>query len=157
VVQVLPPSARRRPASPGRCWPRIKETALSKFGERELASLIKARAYRSPIRLDVESKPFPASTVAFLSLKCDADRPPVVVGADAQPIMDRAAIYPGCVVRVSARLFAWGGKSAGFGAGVSLELQNLQKLADGPRLKSARGDGSEFGPIGDGGLAGLID
>jgi Enterobacter phage Enc34, ssDNA-binding protein len=131
----------------------IKETAVEKFGEREYADLCKAGKFRSPIQRDVTSKP--AGTVAYLNSKCDADHPPIVVGLDALRIMDRAEIYPGCIVRISVRPFAWGGKTVGFGAGVSLGLQNLQKLSDGPRLASARADGSEFGPV-DGGLASLL-
>jgi len=42
-----------------------------------------------------------------------------------------------------------GMRSRGIPPGISTRLHNVQKLADGPRLKSARPDGSEFGKLPD--------
>ena len=57
------------------------------------------------------------------------------------------AIYPGCKVRASLRLYNYGGKGTSINPGISFGLNNVQKLADGPRLATARGDGSEFGSL----------
>jgi hypothetical protein len=129
------------------------ETAVHQLGKEhfgpDYAKLAKGGNFRSPIRQDVFGKGWPDDIEAFLNVKSGADYKPVVVGRDAMPIMDQAEIYPGCVVRVSLRLYAYGGKGTSFNPGISFGLNNLQKLSDGPRLATARGDGSEFGKLPD--------
>jgi hypothetical protein len=122
----------------------VDELGNQNFG-RDFPNLVKGGQFRSPIRLDVSGKDFPDNVVAFLNVKSGADYPPTIVDRDALPIMDRAVIYPSCLVRASLRIYAYGGRGTTFGAGISFGLENVQKLADGPRLKTARGDGSEFG------------
>jgi hypothetical protein len=134
----------------------VRELGEQHFGKREFEGMLKSGSFRSPIRYDVVGKGYPDDVEAFLNVKAGADYPPVVVGRDAAPIMDKSEVYPGCIVRVSLRAFCYGGRGTNFGAGISLGLVNVQKLADGPRLKSARGNGSEFGAVGGDDLDSLI-
>jgi Protein of unknown function (DUF2815) len=128
----------------------VKELGEQTFGgSKQFAALVQGGQFRSPVRRDIAGKGFPNDVVAFLNVKSGADYQPVVVGHDALPVMDQAAIYPGCRVRASLRIYAYGGRGTQIGAGVSFGLENVQKLGDGPRLKTARGDGSEFGRLDD--------
>ena len=124
----------------------VNEFGKSHFGS-EFATLIENGQFRLPFRRDVHGKGWPSDTVVFLSLKSGADYPPNVLGRDSLPIMDQSAIYPGCIVRVSMRLYYYGGKGSSISPGISFGLNNVQKLGDGPRLATARGDGSEFGSL----------
>jgi Protein of unknown function (DUF2815) len=135
----------------------IQELGEQHFGTREFATLVQSGQFRSPIRRDVAAKGWSTDVVAFINTKSGGEYKPTVVGKDALPIMDQAEIYPGCIVRVSLRPFAYGGRGSQFGAGISLGLQNIQKLKDGPRLKTARGDGSEFGRFEDEEMSALIN
>ena len=101
---------------------------------------------RSPIRRDIPSKRWPADIVCFMTVKSGANFKPGLFDLDRQDLMDPAAeLYPGCFVRISAR--PWGYEGQLFGRGISLSLDNLQKLGDSQRLAFARGDGSEFGDL----------
>jgi hypothetical protein len=141
-------------------WKRLL-TAVDELGEQHFGAaayrtLVENGLFRSPIRKDVAGKGWPSDVGAFLSVKAGEDYPPAIVGRDALPIMDQTEVYPGCIVRVSLRPYAYGGRGTNFGAGISFGLENVQKLADGPRFKNARGDGSEFGRFEDEDLAALI-
>jgi hypothetical protein len=110
----------------------------------EIAKLVKSEfpgeaRIRYPLRDDVAGRGWPSQFVGFFNAKSGQDFRPGVVDRDGQPIIDTDDIYPGCVVRLSLRLFGWSGK---FGTGISLGLQDLQKLADGEPLRGARGGGA---------------
>ena len=120
----------------------IAELAEQTFGA-GYKSLVKDGSFRSPIRRDVATKGWPDTIVAF-------------VGRDALPIMDKSEVYPGCIVRVSLRPYAYGGRGTGYGAGVSFGLENIQKMQDGERLKTSRGDGSEFGRVDEESFASML-
>lgn len=62
--------------------------------------------------------------------------------------MDVNAIYAGCYARLSVDVWAYG-REGTMPPGIKLGLQNVQKLGEGPRLKGARADGSEFGSLPD--------
>lgn len=69
---------------------------------------------------------------------------PGVVDQDVQPILNQSEFYPGCYARASVTAYAWEymGK-----AGVSLGLQNVQKVKEGDRLDGAVSAESEFEAI----------
>jgi len=69
--------------------------------------------------------------VMFLNASANADSPPGVVGPDAQPLMDHAAMYSGCIVRLDIRAFPY--KRAG-NSGVGWWLNNVMLVRDGERL-----------------------
>jgi hypothetical protein len=133
----------------------IAELAEQTFGA-GYKSLVKDGSFRSPIRRDVATKGWPDTIVAFLNLKSGGDYKPTIVGRDALPIMDQSEVYPGCIVRVSLRPYAYGGRGTGYGAGVSFGLENIQKMQDGERLKTSRGDGSEFGRVDEESFASML-
>ena len=60
-------------------------------------------------------------------------------------ITDPNVIYPGVIVRASLRIYGYGGKGSPYQPGISFGLNNILKVDDGPRLKTGRPDGSEFG------------
>ncbi len=124
----------------------LDELGRSHFGS-DYTAMVRSSSFRSPIRRDVTGKGWPSDIVAFLNVKRGADYKPVVVGRDALPVMDPAELYPGCTVRASLRIYAYGGKGMPYTPGISFGLNNIQKLGDGPRLSTARGDGSEFGAL----------
>jgi Protein of unknown function (DUF2815) len=114
--------------------------AQSFGGPAKFEALVQAGQFRSPLRRDVIGKGFPDSTVAFLNVKCSRDYPPRILAPDNTEIMDQTLIYPGCIVRVSLRIYAYGGPGTQYPAGISFGLENLKKVADGPRLTNARLD-----------------
>lgn len=63
--------------------------------------------------------------------RSENDGRPEVVGPDLQPIIDRSEIYSGMVCRASYRPGCWSNK---FGKGVSIYLDNVQKLKDGEKI-----------------------
>ena len=87
---------------------------------------------------DVAGRGWPEHFVAYFNSKSGADFPPTVLNREFQPILNPDEIYPGAIVRVSFRIFGWSGA---FGTGISLGLGDVQKLADGPRLRGAKSGG----------------
>ena len=67
----------------------------------------------------------------YMSISCKADRPPQVVGADRQPIVDPSECYAGAIYYASVRAYAWTYANK---KGVSFGLNHVMKAADGDRL-----------------------
>ena len=126
----------------------LHDFGVSHFGP-EYPTMVKQGQVRSPIRTEVAGRGWPSSTVAFINLKSGQDYPPTVVtyGPDSGlvKITDSSLIYPGVIVRVSLRIYGYGGKGSPYQSGISFGLNNILKVDDGPRLKTGRPDGSEFG------------
>jgi hypothetical protein len=133
----------------------IEQVGRDHFGT-AFESLRKSRQIRLPLRYDVDGKNWPKDMACFLNINTPADQPPIVVGRDAQPIMDPSQIYSGCKARASVRFFGYGSKGSPYQPGVGVRLQNVQKLGDGPRLANARPDGSEFGKLNDDDFSDLL-
>jgi hypothetical protein len=72
--------------------------------------------------------------------------PPGVVDASCQPITDPSQIYSGCIVRLSLSFFAY---VFGPNRGIGVSLNNVQKVADAPRLAGGmqRRPEDDFKPI----------
>lgn len=88
-----------------------------------------------------EVEGFPEGT---FFIRASSKYKPGIVGPDAEPIMDRDEVYPGCYVRVQLSAYAWTHET---GKGVSFNLGHVQKVRDGERL-DGRQDASEvFGAI----------
>jgi hypothetical protein len=103
------------------------------------------------LRRDLDrTKGYPEDIVAFMNCSALAHQKPKLVDRDIQELFDPAAeLYPGAIVRLSVSLRAYGGPGSRFpnNRGISVDLVNVQKWDDRPRLAFARGDGSEFGGL----------
>lgn len=75
-------------------------------------------------------------------LNCSSKNKPGVVDADTNPILDKNEIYSGCYGRVSINFFPYNNNG---NKGVAAGLNNLQKLADGPRLAGGSSASEDFG------------
>jgi Enterobacter phage Enc34, ssDNA-binding protein len=126
----------------------LHDYGISYFGP-DYPTMAKQGQVRSPIRTDVVGKGWPSDVVAFMNIKSGTDYKPsiVTIGPDGGlvQINDPNLVYPGVIVRASLRIFGYGGKGSPYQPGISFGLNNLQKVDDGPRLKTGRPDGSEFG------------
>lgn len=71
---------------------------------------------------------------------CNTKFVPGIVDQSREPIMDMEEFYNGCFARASVSIYAWEYKGK---KGVSLNLNNLQKMADGEKY------GGSFNPADD--------
>ena len=76
-----------------------------------------------------------------------ADRRPVVVDENCQPILDESELYGGCWCRAMLTCYAY--DKVG-NRGVSFGLQSLQKVRDDEHFGSAGGSASDFEPVAGG-------
>lgn len=67
----------------------------------------------------------------FLNATASIDFPPGVVDANAQPLIDRQAIYSGCIVRLDINAFPYTKKGNN---GIGWGLRNVMFVRDGDRL-----------------------
>ena len=108
--------------------------AKEEWGERAEA-MIRNGKLRMPFRTDGEEKGYePGST--FINVRTSTA--PGIVSIIPDPntgrpmkITDESAIYPGAKVKVSLQVFSY---DTNGNKGVSFNLANVQKVADGPRL-----------------------
>lgn len=66
---------------------------------------------------------------------------PGIVDADREPIIDEDDFYSGCYARASISAYSWTYLKK---KGVSFNLNNLQKLADGEKLGGSRDAADDF-------------
>ena len=74
---------------------------------------------------------------------CKADRPPFIVDANVQPIIDPAQIYSGMWVNVNVTFFPYAGTKKGIGCG----LNGVQKIRDDTPLGSTVTAQEAFKPV----------
>ena len=112
----------------------VDQSGKNKCGE-EYASLKESRNLRLPFRNErLAEKGYPPGSV-YINVR-SKQTPGIVsrfAGEDGRPlrINDPSEVYSGCQVRASLNVFAY--DRAG-NRGISLGLNNVQKLADGERL-----------------------
>lgn len=53
-------------------------------------------------------------------------------------------VYPGCICRATVNVYSFGLKKGSKGKGVAIGLQNIQKIADGPRLDNRVAAADDF-------------
>jgi hypothetical protein len=125
----------------------MRECGNDFWGAAMFKTLVDEGSFQSPFRRDLSAKKYDSALFArFITSESGEDHPPVVLGTDHQPITDPRAIYPGVVARVSVSPRAFGGPGTSWKPGIKLDLRNVLKVADGPRLTGDGSDGSEFGP-----------
>ena len=114
----------------------IAEATKATFGDDAPTGL------RSPIRDGSEKAhlgdPFVKGT-KFVSVKSNFQ--PGIVGADLQPVIAQSEVYPGVYARV--QMHAYGYDMNG-NKGISLGLDNVQKIKDGGALDGRADAGSAF-------------
>jgi ssDNA-binding protein len=125
----------------------IQDEGESVFGKAEYTELRQAGRLRMPIRRDVGGK-FPPDTAAFFNVSCFPETPPTIYRRNKTVIADPNEIYPGAVLRALVKVRCYG-KGMPYPPGIRLHLEHVQKISDGPRLATARSDGSELGILPD--------
>lgn len=105
---------------------------------------------RMPFRRDIKAKGYDSETFKlFLNLsKTDnPDKnvsPPEVIDRSGRKVTDYARVYPGVRARFSCNPFPYSNMG---NSGVSLGLNNVQILGDGPRIDSRKAAVDEFGTL----------
>lgn len=125
--------------------------ARDAWGTAKADAMIKEDAIKLPFRKDVVSKGYPEVYVRFVGASSFVQ--PGLVGRKAGPdgkplpIKDVREFYNGCLVRASYSVRTYGTPGGEYAPGVSLDLRNVQWLADGERI-ARDGDASEdFGAL----------
>lgn len=117
--------------------------AIKKFGDKEkVKAMIAKGQLRMPWRDGADyaeyGEPFVAGST-FITIK--SKQAPGVVGPNAKPIMNGMDFYAGCMARAS--FLCWGYDSMG-NKGVTLLLNNVQKVGEGNKLSGRQRAEDEF-------------
>lgn len=145
----------------------VTAAAVARFGADKLKTMIEEGKFESPFKRDIKSKGYPETFIRYVTSKSNEEHPPAIVkfvNGKRVMVTDKAEIYPGVQLKVSVAVRAYGGLDTGWDPGVSLDLRNVCKVGDGPRLAGGSGDGSEFGgeagpaePVKADEFAGMLD
>jgi hypothetical protein len=120
----------------------VDEAIAKKFGDKIPAN-ITMPVKCGNTKLDKEGNIRPEfKDLKFITASCKAEDKPKVVDGEMNVILDPAAIYGGCEMRIAVNVFAWEhmGKR-----GVSLYLSNCQKVSDGVAFGANNSVESDFG------------
>jgi hypothetical protein len=119
-----------------------KGMAFVQFGKQTL---------RMPFRNDTANKGYPEPFVYYISAS-KTDDPnkniitPRVFNRNGTVLTDTKEIYNGAKARISVHPFSY---DVGGNKGVAFGLNNVQKMADGPRFDSNKNAGDEFDKLDD--------
>lgn len=119
---------------------RLQEIGKEKFGAK-FPAMWREGAVKSPFRPQVESKGYPERFACFINMSTGEAFKPNVYDEKGNIITDPSKVYPGCVVRASVSLRAYGGPGTTFSAGISIDLRNVLWLRDGEKLAGGQSDG----------------
>lgn len=102
---------------------------------------------RFPFRADVKKKGYPEKYAFFLSAAKTEDpekniRPPQIIDMTGNAVTDPTKVYPGVMSRASVGVFSYDEEG---NRGVSIGLNNVLLVADGPRLDNSLTPHDEFG------------
>lgn len=113
------------------------EVSTSKF-KKKISEL--PDNFKKPVRKGEEKEGLAGFGPGLLFASLTTKFKPGIVDKDGRTeiVDDNDAVYPGCYMRAEVTCYAYDNK----GKGVAFGLQNLQKVADGPRLDS-RTDASD--------------
>lgn len=134
----------------------VMACGVTKWGQAKFEEMLREGVFDSPFHKDIGSKGYDTALFAVrIASSANAEYPPRVLDArvrtaDGKPslVTDEREFYHGVRVRVSFATRAYGGPGTDYKAGVKLDLRNVIKMGDGPRIVLASGtDGSEFGGI----------
>lgn len=121
-------------------WQKLRNmvgaAATTKFGEDEAKKLAARKKLKLPWRdgseYDEYGEPFGDKSI-FIRLS--SKTPPGVVDASRNPIIDDSEFYSGCFARATAAVWPYDTKG---NKGITLLLNNVQKIADGERLSGSK-------------------
>lgn len=119
----------------------LMAAGVKKFGEERFAKLLKSDTFKKALRTDWEAKDYPEGTI-FVNVR--SDQQPGIVYADLKRVAQediQKVIYPGAIVRVSLTAYGYDRKDS---KGITLGLNNVQFIKDGPRLDSRKAPEDEF-------------
>ena len=104
------------------------------------------KVLKMPFRKNVAEKYAPEFVywVNLRKTESDNSRPPQVVERDTSPMVNKDRIYPGVRARASVSVFSY---KRSDNSGVSLGLNNVQRLGEGKRLDSYVNAKDEFGAL----------
>jgi hypothetical protein len=124
----------------------VVAAAREAWGQSKADAMLKEKSIKLPFRTDIAAKGYPEIVKVYIG-GSTLELPQVVSrykGKDGKPalITNKAEIYPGCIVRVSYSVRAYGGPGTEYSPGIALDLRNVQKLGDGERLARS-GDASD--------------
>ena len=119
-------------------WDRIKkagdELAKEKWGKKPAGLRLTINDGDATDREEVQG-------CYYMTASCDGDRPPEIVDAQRQPIIEPNKLYSGAIYIVSLRGYAWDNK---YGKGVSFGLSNVMRVADGTPIDGRTSAASDF-------------
>ena len=108
--------------------------------------------YKSPFKdqselVDVEGNQRPGTQAGNIFLNLANESKPLIVGPDAQPIIDIRDFYSGCYARAKVEVYSWDHPEGG--RGTTFSILGVQKLADGEKLggTGGRAEVSDFEPV----------
>ena len=118
----------------------VKAVAIEKWGKDNVAKKMKAGLFTSPFKegdakadASEEGKLEIYRGKTIVSAKSKFQ--PSLIDAKRQPILDEEQFYGGCEARMAVTLYPWEYMNK---IGVSLNLNHIQKTADGERLGGGR-------------------
>lgn len=132
----------------------VQRAAIKKFGKDEVKRLMRRGKFSLPWRDagDYEEKygePFEEGKIMISAKSSSA---PGVVDKHAKAMMKQQDFYPGCKARMSVYAHAF---DTNGNQGVTLLLNNVQKIGEGKRIAGSRMDAEdEFEPVKGGGRKG---
>lgn len=132
----------------------VDAAGMEKFGDK-WPGMVKSGKAKLPFRTD-DDKGYPEGSVFFsASSKTPVGLVHNFAGLDGKPVKltDQTQLYAGCFVRASVAFFGFEAKG---NRGVAVGLNNLQKLADGPRMDGRRRAEDEFDAIETEGMDDLL-
>ena len=125
----------------------IQDEGESYFGKAEYHNGLQANKIRPTVRYDVNGT-MPPGTKAFINVMNWPENKPNIYYRNKSLVTDPTEIYPGVLLRALLRIAGYG-RGTPYTPGVRLQIEHAQKIADGPRLATARSDGSELGILPD--------
>lgn len=93
-----------------------------------------------------DQTPFSPECKGHWVINCSSKRKPQVVDANGNFIIDESAVYSGCYGRVSLDFYPYSNTG---GKGITIQLGNVQKLADGDMLGGGATAEQDFGATGN--------
>jgi hypothetical protein len=126
----------------------VVEAGEKKFGA-EFTNLVKRGKISLPFKDGDEEKEDTEDEALYrrkIYFTAKSSTKPSIVDTDLEPILDDTEFYSGCICRISVVPFAYDKRG---NKGVSLLLNNIQKLKDGTRLSGKPAAEEEFEAIDD--------